>query len=231
MIPRCACAAAVVIVAASAAGAAAQDDLFPRGRIIGSVEIPALHGEAGRGAAEPARSKPVTLYTQPVTGARAMTIVRNQSQVLSVEHGSEQVSAGVVEIRMQGDRRWYRVQFQVGNWIGAGWLAPRDAGAYHPLASTLRNGLPFLTESWDGSLYSAPNATAKRRAVRRTRAEQDVRVLSTSGDGAHLWLRVQILDHSPCDGSGAAPNVVATGWMPAYSRDGRIAAWHHSRGC
>jgi len=230
MNPRRACAAAVAIVAACAATAAAQDDYFPRGRIVGSVEIPALQGAVNRGGPEPARTKPVTLYTAPVTGARAMTVVRTRSQVLSVEHGYEQVSAGVVEIRMQGDRRWYRVQFQVGTWMGTGWLSPRDAGVYHPLAAMLQSGLAFLTDGWDGSLYSTPRAGAKRRVVERGREHQDIRVLATSGDGEHLWLRVQIIDRSPCS-AATAPAVVATGWMPAYSRDGRIAAWHHSRGC
>ena len=229
MTPRLAC--AVAILAACAATAAAQDDHFPRGRILGSVEIPALHAAANRGGPEPASTKPVTLYTVPVTGARAMTVVRARSQVLSVEHGYEQVSAGVVEIRMQGDRRWYRVQFQVGTWLGTGWLSPRDAGTYHPLASMLKSGLPFLTDGWDGSLYGMPRAGAKRRVVGRAREHQDIRVLATSGDGEHLWLRVQVIDRSPCAAGPTSPAVVATGWMPAYSRDGRIAAWHHSRGC
>jgi len=223
MSPRQACAAAVAILAACATTAAAQDDHFPRGRILGSVEIPALHATAS--------AKPVTLYAAPVTGARAMTRVRAQSEVLSVEHGHEQVSAGVVEIRMQGDRRWYRVQFQVGTWLGTGWLSPRDAGVYHPLASMLQSGPAFLTDGWDGSLYSLPRAGAKRRVVERAREHQDIRVLSTSGDAGNLWLRVQIIDRSPCAAAPTAPAVVATGWIPAYSRDGRIAAWHHSRGC
>jgi len=231
MIPLCACAAAVIIVVASAAPGAAQDDLFPRGRIVGSVEIPALQGAVNRGEKEPSKPKPVTLYSSPVAGARAMAVLRTRSQVFSVEHGAEQVSAGVVEMRSQGDRRWYRVQFQIGNWLGSGWLSPRDAGPYHALSNVLRHGLVYLTDGWDGALYSAPHAGAKRRVVGRTRERQDVRVISTSGDGDHLWLRVEVIDHNTCEDPRTPPSVVASGWMPAYSRDGRIAAWHSARGC
>jgi len=226
-----AAAAALVFVLAGAMPAAAQDDHFPQGRIIGSVEIPALHAAINRGLPEPAHSKPVTLYVEPAAGSRAAAVLRTRQEVVSIEHGYEQLSAGVVEIRSQGGRSWYRVQFQIGNWHGTGWLAPRDAGRYRPLSRMLLEGLVFLSEAWDGSLYDAPRSGAKRRDVGRVRERPDVRVIATSGSGQHLWLRVELIDHSFCEDPHTPPSVIAAGWIPVHSRDGRVTAWHYSRGC
>ena len=224
-------AAALVFLCAIATAAAAQDDHFPQGRIVGSVEIPALHGAINRGAPEPAHLKPVTLYVEPKAGSRAAAVLRTSKDVVSIEHGYEQLSAGVLETRSEGGHRWYRVQFQLGNWHGNGWLAPRDAGKYRPLSRMLLEGLAFLSEAWDGALYDAPRAGARRRAVGRTRERPDVRVIATSGGGPQLWLRVEIVDHGFCEDPHTPPSVVAAGWIPLYSRDGRVTAWHYSRGC
>jgi len=64
----------------------------------------------------------------------------------------------------------------VGTWLGTGWLSPRDAGTYHPLASMLKSGLPFLTDGWDGSLYSTARAGAKGTAVSLV-TETEVRLI------------------------------------------------------
>jgi hypothetical protein len=47
--------------------------------------------------------------------------------------------------------------------------------------------------------------------------------------GDSLWLRVELLEESPCE-SGSA-KVTDVGWVPAYSPDGEPIAWFYSRGC
>ena len=47
------------------------------------------------------------------------------------------------------------------------------------------------------------------------------------GDG--LWLHVETLDESPCN--GGTPKVVDRGWIPAYAASGALVAGYYSRGC
>ncbi len=56
-----------------------------------------------------------------------------------------------------------------GNWSllktsagGAGWLAPSEAGTFHPLESLLRHELTYLTDAWDGGIGASPGAKRVR---------------------------------------------------------------------
>ena len=113
-------AAALVFLCATATAAAAQDDHFPQGRIVGSVEIPALHGAINRGAPEPADPKPVTLYVEPKAGSRAAAVLRTSKDVVSIEHGVNNSS----EKHNQGFTHVYQVTFTNA--------AARDAYLPHP---------------------------------------------------------------------------------------------------
>jgi hypothetical protein len=216
----------VLLVVLVAAPASAQDR-YPRGRIIGSVEIPALYGvvetESGK-----TRATAVTLYSQPVDGAKPVTVIKDRWEIESLEHASDQGSAGVLEMK----DGWYLVQFKSAEQLGTGWLSPRDAGRFRWLRDILVGGMGFMTDTWDRILYDAPNRNAPRQLVRTVRDRQNAVVASTGGDPRdpqQYWLLVVLLDGSICD--GGSRSVIASGWIPAYSTTGRLNTWHFSRGC
>jgi hypothetical protein len=110
-----------------------------------------------------------------------------------------------------------------------GWLHSADVGAFRPVDSLVVNRLNYLTPSWDLHIRDQPSQQAERTAVGVERAREiPAKVLETvmRPDGA--WLRVEVLDKSPCEGT---PTVVATGWIPVWGQDARPTAWFYSRGC
>lgn len=63
---------------------------------------------------------------------------------MSLEHGSEQVSAVVDEIQHGPGGLWYRVRYSVEGRSGEAWLAPQDAGTYRRVYELLSQGMAFL---------------------------------------------------------------------------------------
>ena len=59
--------------------------------------------------------------------------------------------------------------------------------------------------------------------------EHAVNILEARSIGDGLWLHVETLDESPCN--GGTPKVVDRGWIPAYAASGALVAGYYSRGC
>jgi len=225
--------AAASVVAFMIAGgmlAATDDDGYPAGRVIGSVEIPALHDAVNNGSVDSGPTPAVTLYIEPTDKTAVAAVVAERGELASLEHGYELTSATVFDMRTVHERVWYQLQYATRTGSGIGWLSSRDAGTYHPLSAMLIDGLAFLTESWDRVLYDAPRVAANAHTVLDERKYPDVRVLATAGDPRHLWLQIALLDSNICTAT-TTPAVVARGWIPAHSAAGRLTAWHYSRGC
>lgn len=222
---------AFLLLAVRVAPALAQDK-YPIG-IIGSIEIPALH-DANKGAQD-LKAAAVKLYSQPLDDAAVLATITDRWHIESVEHGYEQVSAGVLDVKWQTNNRWYLVQYKSAGRLHEGWLSQRDAGRFRTLPELLVGGKAFLTDAWDRALYAAPHPDATKQLVTRERKTDSVAVASAarsprgSSDWKHLWLLVVILDGSFCD--GGPQTVVAAGWIPAYSASGELTTWHSSRGC
>ena len=94
----------------------------------------------------------------------------------------------------------------------------------------LVHGLAFLTDSWDRAVFDAPRANSDKRTIRATNERPNLRVVATAGDAEHLWLQVELLEGSVCEGV-EQPAIATSGWIPAFSRDGQLTAWHYARGC
>ena len=221
-------AAAFLTLALSAALSA--QDMYPRGRIIGSVEIPALHDVVNKGTPDAAPVS-VSLYAAPGDVPPIVTI-RDRSEIQSVEHGAEQVSAAVFERTYRKDELWYQVRFKTAGGDGIGWLLARNVGQFRFLHELLTGGRGFLTDAWDRVLYEAPNRDAKRRTLTSVGERQDVVVatmMDERGDAQNAWMLVVLTDGSFCDRGSQA--VIAAGWIPAYSSAGNLTAWYYSRGC
>ena len=223
--------ALVTIVAIAAATVSAQDESYPRGRVIGSIEIPALHDAVNRDLpGQPAALSLVTLYTAPTEHTAVAAVVSDRSELTSLEHGYEQVSAAVYETRAIQDRVWYRVHYATSRSFGDGWISNRDTSTYHPLADMLVHGLAFLTDSWDGAVFEAPRTDVAKRSISITNERPNVHVVATAGDAEHLWLQIELLEGSACEGA-EQPAIATRGWIPAFSAGGHLTAWHYARGC
>lgn len=222
----------LTIVATATTTISAQHESYPRGRVIGSVEIPALHaainGDLPPG--RPAALSLVALYIEPTEHTAVAAVVSDSSELTPLEHGYEQISAAVYEIRTLDDRVWYRVHYTTSRGYGDGWISNRETSTYHPLADMLVHGLAFLTDSWDRAVFDAPRANSDKRTIRATNERPNLRVVATAGDAEHLWLQVELLEGSVCEGV-EQPAIATSGWIPAFSRDGQLTAWHYARGC
>lgn len=58
------------------------------------------------------------------------------------------------------ERGWHLVRTADGV---AGWLAPREAGAFHSLESLIAEGLTYLTDDWDGLISETPERQIRER--------------------------------------------------------------------
>lgn len=223
--------AILTIVAIATATVSAQNESYPRGRVIGSIEIPALHDAVnGELPGQPAALSLVTLYMEPTEHTAVAAVVSDRTELASLEHGYEQLSAAVYEMRVIQDRVWYRVHYMTSRSFGDGWISNRDTGTYHPLADMLVHGLAFLTDSWDRGVFVTPRADASKRTIPITNERPNVHVVATAGDAEHLWLQIELLEGSACEGA-EQPVIATRGWIPAFSAGGQLTAWHYARGC
>src|SRR5947208_3092930 len=116
-------------------------DGYPHGGIVGSVEIPALHHTVNSGVHPPPLTSPVVTYIEPTEQTAIAAVVTAYDQLASLEHGYEEISAAVFDVRSDGNRRWYQVHYTSATGSGAAWLSDRDAGTYRALGEMLRSDL------------------------------------------------------------------------------------------
>lgn len=144
----------------------------------------------------------------------------------TTEHAYEEKAVTVY--RREGN--WYLVGTSGG---GRAWLHTLSAGRFFPLEELVVNRLNWLTEAWDTRLRETPdiNAPAPEAPVPRAGGQEvPANVLESRTVGGMLWFRVEVQRDSPCE-TGGTPAVIATGWIPAWGRDGKPTAWFYSRGC
>ena len=94
---------------------------------------------------------------------------------------------------------------------GVGWLAPHDAGSFHPFETLIKSDLTYLTEAWDGFVSASPGSAARTRVPqRRPYGSEDVRVKRLQTVGGMLWAEVEVISHSYCE-SDKPPTIKARG--------------------
>jgi hypothetical protein len=111
----------------------------------------------------------------------------------------------------------------------AGWV--RSDEGFTPLADLLgADRLTYVTADWDGKIYPDPGAAAFTKFAAPSAERRDVhfKTLDTQVLDGKLWLKVQLISN-PC--SEEEVRELATGWIPAETRDGTVWAWFYSRGC
>jgi hypothetical protein len=135
----------------------------------------------------------------------------------------EYESAGAVVLEQRGP--WFRVRLA----DGSAWLRATERDRFHPLERLLKEGLTYLTSDWNGQLSSQPSGRG-RKARAAGQAETSVRVSRSTWAHGGLWLYVEVMSHSGCEG-GDEPRVVDRGWVPAQAPSGARVIWFYSRGC
>lgn len=212
-----------LILAFVATSAMAQD------RIIGLVEIPALHDGVNSGAADRAVG-PLALFAEPDHESEVAVVVRDRRQLESREHGYEQVSATVYALAGNtGGGFWFQLRFVAADEPMFGWLNQADAGRYRSVDEIVRSGLTYLTDEWDGRLYALPSLNAPSASFTALGDRPDVNIADVRQEDGELWYLAVLVHGNICSDGGA--EILGTGWVPAYSENGGATVWHYSRGC
>ncbi|MBI4517663.1 MAG: hypothetical protein HY699_17800 [Deltaproteobacteria bacterium] len=200
----------------------------PHAELIGLLELVTVLNLDEPGASSPPPRLPsavIEVMASPESGAAVVAQIRLPTDIITRELDYERKAAVVLEQRAA----WYRIALPHDR---SGWLSARLAGPFHPFAELIVNRLSYLTAHWDGWIWPDPgagnpvNANVKQSEGRH---EYPVNVRGTQDLAGTLWLQVEILSASPCE--GGSPKTVISGWVPAYSPEGKLTAWFYSRGC
>jgi hypothetical protein len=187
-------------------------------RLVGLVEIPSLLG----GSEPPRSSSLVSLRAEPSSTAVVICTARGAADLETREHGYEELSAVVYEVR----DRWYGIRCPSSPQLV--WLSPADAGTFRPLEELVQHGLAYLTADWDRRLYRKPGSTS--HVVRLDEQQPDVTVADSTVVNGKLWFLVVVFGRGRCTIDEPAA-VLDAGWIPAHAASGNVAAWFYSRGC
>ena len=142
-----------------------------------------------------------------------------------LEHGYEAASLIVLDARPP----WFRVAL---GQAGDGWLHS-EHGHYRTLVDLYRDGLTYLTDTWDGELCDGPDperACAIADAARLHHEQQDAVTVTASAEIAgETWIEVELIT-SPCR-TDSQYTLPIRGWLRARDSAGRPNVWFHARGC
>ncbi len=126
----------------------------------------------------------------------------------------------------QASVSWYRIIINPAGKLG--WISTK--APFIKLSKLLGKStkvMTFLTPKWDRMLYAAPGGKAKRfrgKSNGYTYQAQDQKVI----DG-RLWIKLNVVI-TPCD-DGKPERTIASGWVPAFDKNGGLQLWLYSRGC
>jgi len=215
-------------------------------RLLGLLAVPSLFGE---GPCLPFHPEEVALHPAPASPEPTGWIRVDRNWTFPEMGGCEGLSVNVhpvgggppypVPTREFGyetpglvvvgrQEEWFQLSLE----DGTAWVKAHEGAEFHPLTELLDGSLAFLTPLWDGRLAAYPGEAAGEEGTQADPVEPggEVRVLGFHQEGEQLWVRVERLAHSICDG-WEEPQVVETGWVPAHGRGGDPVVWFHSRGC
>ena len=109
---------------------------------------------------------------------------------------------------------------------GAGWIQLTRNYETVDYFTVVANGISEMSMAWDGRISTRPGGHS--RAINRVK-NQSVIVIDSSTVNGRLWFKVRLLKDSLCNGGD--PQVIATGWVHAYSDKRQPTVFHYSRGC
>jgi hypothetical protein len=216
-------------------------------KVIGLLSLPELFWEETGPCDDQFKAQNIQLYAAP---ASTMVIgeirvdrvpppsevqcevnvhLRERAEVTALptkEYAYEQRGAVVLDRRAD----WYKLRIE----SGAGWIHASPKDQFFSLVDLLwrHRELSYATESWDQRLASRAGGTLAPlppNVRKQMKAEADTRVVGSRLVGGRLWLQIELLNHSFCEGD--EPKVLLTGWLPAHAASGEPTIWFPSRGC
>lgn len=201
--------------------------------MIGLLLLPHIFGPPETGGVVPAHDpQPLAIHAEPDADTEPALRLVDLAHFETREYTYEGAAA-VVYAQRPG---WYAIGLR-DQPLARGWVRADAAGEFLPLARLLPDRLAFLNAHWDGHLWSQPAGGRRTAQVSRlveghapdASDEHAVNILEARSIGDGLWLHVETLDESPCN--GGTPKVVDRGWIPAYAASGALVAGYYSRGC
>ena len=211
-------------------------------RVVGLLALPEVFGN---GACDRFTPQDVPLYSAPESarivgvirldkastaqsagGCDALTVGVHMTGTTAAdplptkEYGYEEPGA-IVLARRDG---WFLIRLATGS----AWVRSSRGDNFHPLEQLLLEGLPHLTEAWDGRLSSSAGAPGRLARVEARSSQPSVRIVRSQRIRGELWFDLEVIT-SPCED----PNVKALdrGWVPAHTMSGEPVIWFYSRGC
>jgi hypothetical protein len=209
-------------------------------RIIGLLTLPQVFGS---GPCVPFEPQPVPLFARPRAqkpiaevrvdkywtfhnngGCDELEVRihepgRSVTPMPAKEYGYE-LPAAIVVAR---DREW----FQIRTAERPLWVRGTAENSFLSLVQLVSDSLAYLTQDWDGSIYTNPDGSRARMPIMPP--EASVRVLGSRVVSDRLWLLVESEDG--CALPDSSKTVKVRGWVRAYARNEAPAVWFHSRGC
>lgn len=163
------------------------------------------------------------LHVDPDAASSVVAEVDGYESLAQAEVGYEE-QAAIVYGRVDA---WFKLRLADGRY---GWLPPDMAGTFHAYPDVAINRLNYIDAPWHGFVWPSPGAgNPVRAAVVEGQREVPIEVHEVQLIGGYPWLRVTVLERSPCEGGDGTASVA--GWIPAHRPSGDPAVWFYSRGC
>jgi hypothetical protein len=213
-------------------------------QVLGLLTLPEVFGSAPCDTFVPS---PIPLHSAPRPEARIGRILTERAVVHHATGGCEpprvvtvleetgsasplpvheytyEVPAAVV---LEHQARWFRIRLHEGS----AWIHASAAAEFHPLDALLTASLSYVALPRAITLSTEPGGETRGGVGIHIDSDEQVRVREARWLDGRLWLRVERLSHSVCEGE-TLPTVTGSGWIAAHTDDGDTVIWFHSRGC
>lgn len=199
-------------------------------RIIGLIELPAIHAAVNEGRADIATA-PVIVRSEPDENSAVVGAVQDSRQLESREHAYEQISATAYALEyVARGGPWYKVRYMVEGEATFGWVEHSDGAQYREVTSLVSSGLAYLTDGWDRRLRERPAVDSAAKTLESDGQSASARVIDVYYERGRSdpWYLLAVV-RGEC--TGEPLEIVATGWVPAYTPQGENTVWFRSRGC
>ena len=197
--------------------------------VIGLLELPTVFGEhdpdGPPGLVTPEKTIPVPVRSQPSTESQIIVEITSMKSI-EVEEFDYEAPAAVAYGMSDG---WILVRVKDSLKEEFGWISPKHQGLYHPISNLLNGSLCYLTNNWNGAIYSDPNSQNIKQTIDTDHEKKDILIIQLKNLKGKIWLEIELLLQDHCEGSD--PEVILKGWIPVHRKDGKRNVWFYSRGC
>lgn len=195
--------------------------------ILGGTQNKNLH------AADPVLSSflrdPVTLYHKPNNDPEAPQepVKTVPGSELYAEHYLPNRKGPIVYDHVPYG--WYMVGYEGRAW----WIEVLPNIHFYSYPQLVKQADAYISH-WDWQLYREPGGELididKKQIMSHHHEKPPIEVADSEEVGDQLWIRVKLMD-SACYERDRPAQVVATGWLPAYTPDGATSLWYRVRRC